>query len=128
MFEQLRQDFYNFFFFIGNAVIFGKLREILSQPIIGTKTSTFYVNGWSFLHLLMGFLIIVFLNIFWPHLPLLPALVILFIIHTIHEILQILVKITDLTFWRYQMDIIVDTIMALIGGLISWMILNINYI
>jgi len=87
------------------------MKKFLDQYIVGTDTSLFYLNIWSFLHFLSGIL----WGLWTAHLPWTTFLIQGIIVHTIWEIFQILIKNTPIEMVRGRLDVVTDTFMFMIG-------------
>jgi hypothetical protein len=86
------------------------IREVLETYLIGNDTSLFYINLWSFMHLLSGVLFSLVSN---------SSLQDYVVIHTTWELWQIYIKMTPIHTVRGAIDIFTDTIMGIIGFIIS---------
>ena len=100
----------------GNAFLPEKLTNILGTDFIGSKKNTFYLEGWSIIHfiigLLIGYLYLYFqqdLNLYYYK---------MLILHTIWELWQMLIgmaKPYKLTGRSSLVDSVIDTIIFLAG-------------
>jgi hypothetical protein len=105
----------------GDAFLPEKLKNILGTDLIGTSTKTFYVSGWSIVHLING-IIIGYLYLHFKYDSRLYFLK-LFIIHTMWELWQMLIgmaKPYKLTGRSNIIDTIMDTIFFMFGAYISY--------
>lgn len=89
----------------GDLFLPKEVRTILETYIIGNDTSLFYITLWSFMHMLSGFLFR-FIN---------NSLVNYIIVHTVWEIWQIYIGMTHVDTLRGKIDVVVDTVMGIIG-------------
>lgn len=100
----------------GDAFAPEKIRRFLSQFLIGTNTSLFYLNYWSIIHFLSGILTGLFLIRFTRSIKEYYGLG--FLIHTLWETWQFIIgmsvyKGTNLL--RQSIDTVVDTILFMAG-------------
>jgi hypothetical protein len=97
-----------------------KFKKILGTDLIGTSKKTFYVSGWSIIHLING---IIFGYIFlYFKLDSSFYFYKLFILHTIWELWQMLIGMSrpyKLTGRSNIMDTIMDTILFMLGAYIA---------
>ena len=96
----------------GDAFLPKSVRDFLEIYHIGDDLSTFYITNWSFVHMGSGVLTGYILLRWFRHLP---YYLTAFIIHTIWELWQIFIGMTKWRTTRGQLDIVVDTIMFMIG-------------
>ena len=97
------------------------IKNKLDYYFIGNDNSKFYINGWSFIHLLSGFFLGLFLlnvrrqeydmNIYRRRRYYFEGL----LIHSIWELWQMFIENTPFTTLRGIIDIFTDTSMFLIG-------------
>ena len=112
----------------GDAFLPAPIKRVLNTYLYNTPNNSFYINGWSIVHLLSGILlglIYLFLgkeeSLFFYH---------LFIIHTIWELWQVFIGMAKP--WRRTgssnlIDSIVDTAMFMIGAYFTLHIYTIVY-
>ena len=103
----------------GDVFLPEKIKNILGMNLIGTSEKTFYISGWSIVHLINGIIIgYIYLHFKWnSRLYILN----LFIIHTIWEFWQILIgmaKPYKLIGRSNLIDTIMDTILFMLGAYI----------
>lgn len=96
----------------GDVFLPKSVRTVLEQYYIGNDKSVFYITNWSFVHLLSGIITGYVLIQVYPDLPYYTTG---FIIHTLWEFWQIFIGMTKWKTARGQMDIVVDTVMFMIG-------------
>ena len=85
------------------------LRNLLETYLIGNDKSLFYISLWSFMHSLSGVLFSFVNNSLWDYI----------VVHTIWEIWQIYIGMTPIHKLRGVIDIFTDTIMGILGFLVS---------
>jgi hypothetical protein len=103
----------------GDAFLPEKIKNILGTDLIGTSSKTFYVSGWSIVHIING-IIIGYIYLYFTGDRRLYTFK-LFIIHTIWEFWQILIgmaKPYKLTGRSNLIDSIMDTIFFMLGAYI----------
>jgi hypothetical protein len=91
----------------GDLLLPKRIRSVLEEYWIGDDQSRLYLTNWSLVHLGSG----VLLAWLFPTLTLWTA----FSIHTAWELWQILVRNTPWWTLRGQLDVIVDTVLFLLG-------------
>ena len=110
-------NFREFLFKSGDVFLPKNIRNILETNLIGSNEKTFYITYWSIIHFISGILIgYLYLNFNQNN-----YFINMFIIHTIWEIWQILIgmnKPLQLTGNNNIIDIIVDTVLFMIGSYI----------
>ena len=109
----------NIIYSSGDVFLPEKVKNILGTDLIGSSNKTFYVSGWSIVHLING-LIIGYIYLYFKWDIRLYALK-LFIIHTIWELWQVLIGMSKpykLTGRSNLIDIIMDTIFFMSGAYI----------
>jgi hypothetical protein len=113
----LRDIIYN----SGDVFLPEKVKNILGTDLIGSSKKTFYVSGWSIVHLISGIIIgYIYLYLKWD-IKLYTFK--LFILHTIWEIWQILIGMSKpykLTGRSNLIDIIIDTVFFMSGAYIVY--------
>lgn len=103
----------------GDAFLPVKVKNILGIDLIGTSKKTFYISGWSILHLING-IIIGYIYLYFKG-GSKSYFVRLFIIHTIWETWQILIGMSkpyNLTGRNNLIDTVMDTIFFMLGAYI----------
>ena len=109
----------NIIYTSGDVFLPEKTKKILGTDLIGTSTKTFYVSGWSIIHLING---IIFGYIFlYFKLDSRFYFYKLFILHTIWELWQMLIGMSKpykLTGRSNIIDTIMDTIFFMLGAYI----------
>lgn len=92
----------------GDLFLPPKYVNLLDTYIVGTDTSVFYINYWTFLHFLSG-VFLVWLTPYPDHYALQFV-----IVHTIWEMWQIAIGMTPMNL-RGFLDILMDTIAGMVG-------------
>jgi len=103
----------------GDVFLPEKVKKILGTDLIGTSKKTFYVSGWSIVHLISG-IIIGYIYLYFKGDSRLYALK-LFTIHTIWEVWQMLIGMSSphkLTGRSNLIDTIMDSIFFMLGAYI----------
>jgi hypothetical protein len=103
----------------GDVFLPEKVKKILGTDLIGTSKKTFYVSGWSIVHLISG-IIIGYIYLYFKGYSRLYALK-LFTIHTIWEVWQMLIGMSSphkLTGRSNLIDTIMDSIFFMLGAYI----------
>lgn len=93
-----------------------KIKKILNITLLG-NSKTYYINGWSFMHLVSG-MIIGYIYIYLGYSSV-DYYYKMFILHTIWELWQMLIGIVNPFKWKGDSglaDTIVDTIFFMIGS------------
>lgn len=90
----------------GDAFLPKWVRNILETYIIGDDTSYFYISLWSFVHMSTGVVYGYFTK--W-------SVAFYIWLHSIWELWQILIGMTNIDTLRGAIDIVVDTIMGVLG-------------
>lgn len=111
----------------GDVFLPEKVKKILGTVLIGTSKKTFYVSGWSIVHLISG-IIIGYIYLYFKGDTRLYTLR-LFIIHTIWEVWQVLIGMSNphkLTGHNNLIDIIMDTIFFMLGAYIVLLLIVCN--
>ena len=93
---------------LGNGFMPKPVQDFLFRPIL--KTKYIEINGWSFVHLLSGY---VYKKIFVT-----STLLSWLIVHTLWEVYQISIGMTDIKYISEWVDIFLDTVFALVGYII----------
>jgi hypothetical protein len=104
----------------GDAFLPENIKNILGTDLIGTSEKTFYVSGWSIVHLING-IIIGYIYLHYLNGDSRLYTLNLFIIHTIWEFWQMLIgmaKPYKLTGRSNLIDTIMDTIFFMVGAYI----------
>ena len=103
----------------GDVFLPEKIKKILGTDLIGTSKKTFYVSGWSIVHLINGIIVgYIYLYLKGDHKMYTFKLL---IIHTIWEFWQILIGMSKpykLTGRSNLIDSIMDTIFFMLGAYI----------
>jgi VanZ family protein len=109
----------------GDVFLPPRVKRVLTTFLYNTPNNSFYINGWSILHLLSGILIgLLYLFLgkeettFYVH---------LLIIHTIWELWQVFIGMAKP--WRRTcdsnlIDSIVDTVMFMMGAYVALSVYN----
>ena len=103
----------------GDIFLPEKVKNILGTDLIGTSKKTFYVSGWSIVHLING-IIFGYLYLYFKGDSRFYMFK-LFIIHTIWELWQMLIGMSKpykLTGRSNLIDTIMDTIFFMLGAYI----------
>ena len=103
----------------GDAFLPEKIKKILVTDLIGTSKQTFYISGWSIVHLING-IIIGYIYLYFNGDRRLYMFN-LFTLHTLWEFWQILIgmaKPYKLTGPSNLIDTIMDTILFMLGAYI----------
>lgn len=112
---QLKNIIYN----SGDVFLPEKIKNILGTDLLGTSNKTFYVSGWSIIHLINGIIIgYIYLYLKGDDRFYLYKM---FIIHTMWELWQMLIgmaKPYKLTGRSNLIDTIMDTIFYMVGAFI----------
>jgi hypothetical protein len=88
------------------------VRDVLETYHYGSDTSLVYITNWSLIHIVSG--VLVGYILIW-HYPNYSYYLTGFWIHTAWEIWQILVKNTPYWTLRGRVDVVVDTILYMLG-------------
>lgn len=110
----------NIFLKSGDFFLPLKTKLFLDKLILGTRKSLIYLNNWSIIHFLSGiflFHIIKYLNNNKTSNT--NILIIGFTVHLLWELWQIIIHMTPFQTLRGQIDIIVDTILFMLGMIMS---------
>lgn len=112
-------NLHNIIYNSGDAFLPEKLKNILGVDLIGSSTKTFYVSGWSIVHIING-IIFGYIYLYFKGDPRFYILK-LFILHTIWECWQVLIgmaKPYKLTGRSNLIDSIMDTVFFMSGAYI----------
>lgn len=93
------------------------MNQLLGTYIIGDEKSVFYIWLWSVNHFLSGMFLAVVLR-HYTTLTLEQRYMVGFQLHNLWELLQIVVENTELSTLRGQIDLIMDTIIFMVGMVI----------
>jgi hypothetical protein len=107
----------NIIYSSGDVFLPEKIKNILASDLIGTSEKTFYVSGWSIVHLING-IIIGYIYLYFKGDIKVYAFK-MFIIHTAWEFWQMLIgmaKPYKLTGRSNLIDTIMDTIFFMFGA------------
>jgi len=83
-----------------------------------------YINGWSFVHFISGMLLGFFFNVYKINMVRMIALVLF--IHSVWEWWQIHIGMTDVTEPYIWTDVVIDTLMTLIGSMSVYIYLHLK--
>ena len=103
----------------GDIFLPEKVKNILGTDLIGTSKKTFYVSGWSIVHIING-IIFGYIYLYFKYDSRFYILK-MFAIHTIWEIWQIIIGMSKpykLIGHSNLIDIIMDTIFFMLGAYI----------
>lgn len=109
------------FYEVGDAFLPDKIKDALDIDLIGSHKNTFYISGWSIMHMISGLLTgYIYLRVGF----LKPAnyFLVLFILHTLWELLQVLIGMAHpnrLTGSSNFVDTLVDTVMFMFGAYVT---------
>jgi hypothetical protein len=112
-------DIHNLIYNSGDVFLPEKVKYILGMDLIGSSKNTFYVSGWSFVHLMNG-IIFGYLYLYFKGDSRLYFYK-LFILHTLWELWQMLIgmaKPYKLTGRSNLMDTVMDTLFFMLGAYI----------
>ena len=110
---------HNIIYNSGDAFLPEEVVNILGYDLIGTHKKTFYVSGWSIVHLISG-IIVGYIYLYFKGNNRLYTYK-MFIIHTIWELCQMLIGMSKpykLTGRSNLIDTIMDTIFFMLGAYI----------
>lgn len=114
-----KKNIQNLIYNSGDVFLPEKVKYILGIDLLGTSKNTFYVSGWSIVHLISG-VIIGYLYLYFKG-DVRFYTYKMFIIHTLWEYWQMLIGMSKpykLTGRSNIIDIILDTIFFMIGAYI----------
>jgi hypothetical protein len=100
----------------GDVFLPKRMRTVLERYHVGNDRSLVYVTNWSILHFFTGFLVGILLMSFFPTYDYYWTG---FWVHTIWEIWQILVSNTPWWTTRGQIDVVVDTLIFMLGMVLA---------
>jgi hypothetical protein len=103
-------------FLSGDLFLPKQIREVLERYYIGNDHTLFYITNWSLLHIVSGILVGYILIQYYPKYDYYWTG---FWVHTFCEIWQVLVKNTPYWTLRGKIDILVDTLLFMIGMVIT---------
>lgn len=92
-----------------------ELRKFLAHYYIGNDKSLFYITNWSIVHFISGMVLASLLYLVYGK-NTQRILIMVFLLHTIWEAFQLYVHNTDNKTARDKLDIVVDTIMSILGA------------
>lgn len=101
----------------GEILLPDSVKNSLTANIIGSSKKTFYISGWSIIHIING-LIVGFLYLFFKY-DIKRYLINMLIIHTVWEVWQILIGMSKpykLTGSNNLIDTIMDTLLFMLGA------------
>jgi hypothetical protein len=103
----------------GDVFLPEKLKNILRTDLIGSTEKTFYVSGWSIVHLINGIIVgYIYLYFKWERRLYFFKL---FIIHTLWELWQMLIGMSHpykLSGHNNLIDTLMDTLLFMVGAYI----------
>ena len=107
----------------GDVFLPDSIKEFLQTDLIGSSRDTFYISIWSIVHFLSGIFIgFFYLFMKWS----VPAYMLnMFVLHTIWECWQILIGMSKpymLTGRGNLVDIVVDTLMFMLGAYLALLV------
>lgn len=114
-----KKDMYNLIYNSGDVFLPKKIKTILGTDLIGSSTQTFYVSGWSLVHLMNG-IIFGYLYLYFKGDSRFYFFK-LFVLHTLWELWQMLIgmaKPYKLTGRSNLVDTIMDTLFFMMGAYI----------
>ena len=112
----------------GDIFLPESVKTILLTEIIGSMKKTFYITVWSVIHFING-IIVGYLYLFFKY-DIKRYAIIMLIIHTCWEFWQILIGMSkpyNLTGQNNLVDIIVDTLLFMLGAYITLKIYKHKY-
>jgi hypothetical protein len=99
----------DFLYNSGDLFLKGPIKNFLDYYWIGDDNTVFYFTNWSIMHFVSGIITAILLQTsemnYWNG----------FVIHSLWEIWQIFIKKTPLETLRGRVDVIVDTILFMVG-------------
>ena len=99
----------------GDVFLPASVRAVLETYHIGNDKSLFYISNWSLVHFVSGIVTGYILTTYfrgWPYYTT------GFVVHTLWELWQIFIGMTKWKTTRGQIDIVVDTVMFMLGMII----------
>ena len=115
----VKLNIHNIIYSSGDVFLPEKVKKILGTDLIGTSKKTFYVSGWSIVHLINGIIFGYLYLYFKGDIRLYTFR--MFIIHNIWEVWQMLIGMSKpykLTGRSNLIDTIMDTIFFMLGAYI----------
>lgn len=111
------QWLYNMMYDSGDVFLPKKIKQMLEIDLVGSSKKTFYISGWSVIHLISGIL----LGYFYLHFRWDTKMYIynMFLIHSTWELWQIFIGMSKpykLTGYSNLIDTIMDTIFFMLGA------------
>ena len=111
------QWLYNMMYDSGDVFLPKKIKQMLEIDLVGSSKKTFYISGWSVIHLISGIL----LGYFYLHFRWDTKMYIcnMFLIHGTWELWQIFIGMSKpykLTGYSNLIDTIMDTIFFMLGA------------
>lgn len=97
----------------GDLFLPPSIQTLLNTYLVGNDQSVFYVNVWSLIHFLSGF-ILTYVFLYYTTYNTQTILISIFILHTLWEGWQLLITNTPYDY-RGAVDIVTDTIFFLMG-------------
>jgi hypothetical protein len=104
----------------GDVFLPEQINNALRTDLLGSSKKTFYITGWSIIHLLNG-IIFGYLYLYFKY-DIKHYILNLFILHTLWEIWQFIIGMSkpyNLTGKNNILDIIVDTLLFMCGAYIT---------
>ena len=101
----------------GEILLPDSVKNSLTSNIIGSSKKTFYISGWSIIHIING-LIVGFLYLFFNY-DIKRYAINMLIIHTVWEVWQMLIGMSKpykLTGSNNLIDTIMDTLLFMLGA------------
>ena len=101
----------------GEILLPDSVKNSLTSNIIGSSKKTFYISGWSIIHIING-LIVGFLYLFFKY-DIKRYAINMLIIHTVWEVWQMLIGMSKpykLTGSNNLIDTIMDTLLFMLGA------------
>ena len=99
----------------GDVFLPASVRAVLERYHIGNAKSLFYITNWSLVHLVSGIITGYILTTYFPSWSYYTTG---FIVHGLWELWQIFIGMTKWKTTRGLIDIVVDTVMFMIGMII----------
>jgi hypothetical protein len=117
--KNIQDIIYSIIYSSGDVFLPDNIKKILATDLIGESKKSFYISGWSIVHLMNGIIFgYIYLYFKWDSRLYTYKL---FIIHTLWEFWQVLIGMSSpcrLTGRSNLIDIIMDTILFMLGAYI----------
>jgi len=94
-------------------------KDFLDKYVLGSKKSLIYINNWTFIHFISGISIFYILKLYDKNQDNKTLLLNAFVIHTLWELWQIIIGMTPFYTLRGVIDILMDTIVFMLGFYIT---------